>query len=186
MNTPDTCPYCHAIISDTGHFCPGPDQESVSWSKTKLESPTTPTTKEFVEKLETFLPHCAGELKETLRATIAELKRGEEARAFLVWLLANCKVIHWPGGGHYPIEHAPAANKDSVLFLKMAMNKKGMYARPLTGGPATPDAPEREWACNRCMYSWDGNAGHCPVCGHEATHGKAFAMSSTAAKEGEG
>jgi len=42
------------------------------------------------------------------------------------------------------------------------------------GGPATPDAPEREWACNRCMYSWDGNGGLCPVCREQATHGEAF------------
>lgn len=43
------------------------------------------------------------------------------------------------------------------------------------GGAATPDAPEREWACNRCMYSWDGNGGWCPSCGEQATHGRAFA-----------
>ena len=43
------------------------------------------------------------------------------------------------------------------------------------GGAATPDAPEREWACNRCMYSWDGNGGWCPSCGEQATHGLAFA-----------
>lgn len=40
--------------------------------------------------------------------------------------------------------------------------------------PATPSTPEREWACNRCVYSWDGPA-WCPSCGHEATHGRAFA-----------
>jgi hypothetical protein len=46
------------------------------------------------------------------------------------------------------------------------------------GGAATPDAPEREWACNRCMYSWDGNGGHCPSCGEQATHGRAFKQNS--------
>lgn len=47
-----------------------------------------------------------------------------------------------------------------------------------SSGPATPDAPEREWACNRCMYSWDGNDGWCPICGATATHGRAFAPKS--------
>lgn len=43
-----------------------------------------------------------------------------------------------------------------------------------SGGAAIPEAPEREWACNRCMYSWDGNGGQCPVCRNQATHGRAF------------
>lgn len=44
-----------------------------------------------------------------------------------------------------------------------------------SAGAATPDAPEREWACVRCMYSWDGNGGWCPSCNEQATHGRAFA-----------
>ncbi len=48
----------------------------------------------------------------------------------------------------------------------------------VSSGPATPDAPEREWACNRCMYSWDGHGGWCPSCGCEATHGRAFKSAS--------
>ena len=49
-----------------------------------------------------------------------------------------------------------------------------MFLKP-NGGAAAHDAPEREWACNRCTYSWDGNSGICPVCQHGATHGRAFA-----------
>lgn len=46
----------------------------------------------------------------------------------------------------------------------------------IDAGPATPDAPMRDWACNRCTYSWNGAENiWCPSCGHEATHGKAFA-----------
>lgn len=33
--------------------------------------------------------------------------------------------------------------------------------------------PETEWACNRCMYAWDGQI-WCPHCGHQATHGRAY------------
>ena len=44
-----------------------------------------------------------------------------------------------------------------------------------SAGAATPEAHEREWACNRCMYSWDGNGGWCPSCNEQATHGRAFA-----------
>lgn len=65
----------------------------------------------------------AAPIEQVARTAVAEL-------AFLEWLLANCKIIHCPGGGHYPIEHAPAAKKDAVWLLKMAMNKEGMYAGP--------------------------------------------------------
>lgn len=67
-----------------------------------------------------------------LDSTLHHLEAGKESTAFLEWLLANCKIIHWPGGGHYPIEHAPAAKKESVWLLKMAMNKQGMYAGPVS------------------------------------------------------
>lgn len=71
-------------------------------------------------------------------ATAEQMANTREEIQFLNWLLANCKIIHWPGGGHYPIEHAPAANKDGVMLLKMAMNKEGMYSDSL------PPAPEKQ------------------------------------------
>jgi len=27
-----------------------------------------------------------------------------------------------------------------------------------------------DYACNRCMYAWNGNNGVCPMCGNDATH----------------
>lgn len=109
-----------------------------------MNTETPPTHDELVEKLEAWAgaerilalsnlnnrrANCSDK-ESILRATIAELKRGQEGATFLQWLLANCKIIHWPDNGHYPIEHSTAANKDSALFLKMAMNKQGMYAQP--------------------------------------------------------
>jgi hypothetical protein len=41
-------------------------------------------------------------------------------------------------------------------------------------GPATPDAPLKDWACNRCMVSWDGSGQYCPHCGNMHTHGKIY------------
>jgi hypothetical protein len=79
-------------------------------------------------------------------ALVPQTEGREDHKEFLAWILQNCKIIHWPGGGHYPIEHAPAANKDGVMLLQMAMNKTGMYAKALyeptpapvseKGGPA--------------------------------------------------
>jgi hypothetical protein len=30
----------------------------------------------------------------------------------LEWLWANCKIVYWPSGGQYPVEHDLAAHKD--------------------------------------------------------------------------
>lgn len=63
----------------------------------------------------------------------------------------------------------------SFDISKLDEHIQGFLKSTPNGGAATPDAPERECACNRCMYSWDGNSGICPVCRDEATHGRAFA-----------
>lgn len=39
---------------------------------------------------------------------------------FFNWLKQNAKIIHWPGGGGYPIEHAPFAKKDAMELLRNA------------------------------------------------------------------
>lgn len=101
------------------------------------------------------------------------------------------------GGDEWRIERADAAElcesvyqgriPDRAFFVTLMNNQSAplpeswenekVHSSPLTGvgGSATPDAPGREWACNRCMYSWDGNSGWCPSCGEQATHGRAFA-----------
>jgi hypothetical protein len=83
---------------------------------------------------------------------------------FFAWIVANCKIIHWPGGGHYPIEHAPAANKDGIPHLKAAMNKEGMYAQPLTKSRNGEDgAPEICGLCDnpkpcKCLMELESDA----------------------------
>jgi hypothetical protein len=55
-------------------------------------------------------------------------------------------------------------NSLRATALPRGAGSRSAHGSPL-GGPATPD----EWACNRCMYSWDGNGGWCPSCGETAT-----------------
>jgi hypothetical protein len=79
---------------------------------------------------------------------------------FFAWIVANCKIIHWPGGGHYPIEHAPAANKYGIPHLKAAMNKEGIYAGPLTE-PASPAHDDE----GQIPHKWNDDGERCVMCG---------------------
>lgn len=98
-------------------------------------------TTETVEKLkeweswerEAALSHSIPELKQVglnkadlLLSALTLIEAGEKDTERLDWLFENCKIIHWPGGGHYPIEHSPACNKDGRGLLEMARNKQGM------------------------------------------------------------
>lgn len=57
------------------------------------------------------------EERDRYKTRIAEL---EEEKSFLDWLIQNAKIIHWPKDGSYPIEHAPAALKDGMPWLRQA------------------------------------------------------------------
>ena len=69
------------------------------------------------------IPEAKGPIAECCGTVLMSDKRYEEVRsqlsrlagelAVLDYIRANCKVIAWPGKGAYPIEHNPAASKDS-------------------------------------------------------------------------
>jgi hypothetical protein len=65
--------------------------------------------------------------------------------------------------------------KEMSSWCQTALDATKPAATYANTGSATPTTPEREWACNRCVYSWDGPA-WCPSCGNGATHGRAFAV----------
>lgn len=61
------------------------------------------------------LPHGAHDVTEGVVAIRA-------MRQQLEWLWSNCKIIYWPKRqGVYPIEHAPAANKDGRWLIEAEM-----------------------------------------------------------------
>ncbi len=41
----------------------------------------------------------------------------------LEWLWANCRIVYWPEFPNYPLEHAPAANKNAREFIEAEMRK---------------------------------------------------------------
>lgn len=44
-----------------------------------------------------------------------------QIRQQLEWLWANCKIVAWPGGDDYPIEHNPHALKDNRALIEALM-----------------------------------------------------------------
>lgn len=46
----------------------------------------------------------------------------------LEWIWKNCKVVHFPGGGDYPLEHVAAANKDSREKIEHCMEFGGGWS----------------------------------------------------------
>lgn len=41
----------------------------------------------------------------------------------LEWVWNNCKIVFFPEGGAYPIEHNPNADKDSRILIETEMNQ---------------------------------------------------------------
>ncbi len=68
----------------------------------------------LVERLEAnLLTLNFTERQALVKQAAAEISRLAGELAVLDYIRANCKVIAWPGKGAYPIEHNPAASKDS-------------------------------------------------------------------------
>jgi hypothetical protein len=62
-------------------------------------------------------------IADALQAQHAEdVAAGEKVASKLNWLIANCKIVYWPGNGAYPIEHNPHANKDGMVWLDAAIS----------------------------------------------------------------
>lgn len=51
-------------------------------------------------------------------AIVEELKR---VTGQLEWLWANCRIVHYPGGLEYPLEHTEAAQKRMRVMIENCM-----------------------------------------------------------------
>lgn len=73
-----------------------------------------------------------------------------QIRQQLEWLWANCKIVAWPDGGEYPLEHNLAANKDMRVAIEAVMSPNAEVSDPVV----------------RCACGYDLRAsGHCGTCG---------------------
>ena len=90
-----------------------------------------------------------------------------DPKALLEWLFANCRIVYFPPGGQYPIEHNPHAlgyDKDGSNFLA--------FTSPYR--PAGVQVHDEPKPCKRCHGEGCTNEGdpeignayfECEACG---------------------
>lgn len=99
----------------------------------------------------------------------------EQDTAKLERELRRFKKITLPCGANATVDDAIKPETIAALDEMCRTAMSHVTSQKVQNGyTADGTQPKTEWACNRCVYAWDGNGGWCPSCGQEATHGKAF------------